>query len=133
MLSHLLEDNDEGVDKVLEIPWSLLDFIKVVIKTGCHDARVSIAKCSLHVLIELVYRLHLVKTDENHHSFFPDHLLGVLHQGKHYILDGRYNVGMRQFGDDVESCHDLKMILRLEVLLHRSDNQDQNIARLVNE
>ena len=94
MLGHLLQDNDERVYQVLEITGSHLDLIEIVIQTGGHDTGVTITQCSLHMLVEVLNSLHLVKADQDHHSFFPDHLLGVLHQCKHYILD---------------SCNDMRM------------------------
>ena len=79
VLRDLLQDDDERVDQVLEVTWSLLDLIEVVIETGCHDTGISVTQRPLHVHVELIDLLDLIKADEHHYSFFPYHLLGVLH------------------------------------------------------
>ena len=85
------------------------------------------------MLVKLIYGLNIVEANEYHHGFFPNHLLLVLHQCKHYVLHGCNNMGVAKLRDHVQRRHDFQMVLRLQVFLQRSDQQNQNVARLVNK
>ena len=85
------------------------------------------------MLVKLIYGLNVVKANEYHHGFFPNHLLLVLHQCKHYVLHGRDDMSMAKLGYHIQRCHDLQMVLRLQVFLQRGDQKNQNVARLVNK
>lgn len=113
MLRHLLQDNDEGVYKVLECAGSFFDLILIVVKRGCHHRRVTIAQRSFHVCIKCFNWLNNIKADENHHGLFPNHLLLMLHKSEDHILHRSYNARMAKFGDNVERCHNFEMIFRL--------------------
>ena len=101
MLRDLLEDDNERVDQVLEVARSLLDLVEVIVERGGHDTRVTVAECALHMRVECLNWLNVVKADKHHDGFLPDHLLRVLHQSKHYVLNGGNNASMAQLGDDV--------------------------------
>ena len=73
------------------------------------------------MLVKLIYGLNFVEADEYHHSFFPNHLLLVLHQCKHYVLHGCDYMGVAKFSDHVQRRHDLQMVLRLQVFLQCCD------------
>ena len=133
MICHLLQDNHERGDKILEVVRSLLYLIEVVVQRCSHDRRVAIAQSPLHVSVEALYLLLLVEADEDHDGLFPNHLLLMLHEGEHYILNGSNHAHMGQLADDVKSSHHFKMVLGLQIFLHCGDEKDEDVTTLVNE
>ena len=53
------------------------------------------------MLVKLINGLNIVEADQHHHGFFPNHLLLVLHQSKHYVLHSCNDVSVAEFGNHV--------------------------------
>ena len=77
--------------------------------------------------------LRFVEADEDHDRLFPNHFLLVLHQGEHYILDSSDDALVGQLRYHVQGCHHLQVVFRLQIFLNSRDQQNEDIAVLVDE
>ena len=111
MLCDLLQNDDKRVDQVLEVTRSLLDLNEVVVEGCCHDRWITVTESSLHMSVKLINLLDIIEANKDHHSLFPNHLLLVLHECEHNILNSCNDTRVAQLGDNVESGHHLEMVL----------------------
>ena len=68
------------VHEIFVSGWILFNLLLKIVQCACHHTGVLIAERLFHLLVHLIKRHNMIKLDQNHDSFFPNHLVLVIEQ-----------------------------------------------------
>jgi hypothetical protein len=98
VVDNLFQNYHEMINQIFISSWIDLDLVLEIVKGASHNTWVLVTEGFFHFLIHLLNRGNLMEFEQNHYSFFPNHLMLMVQQPHNLLIDGHNYMFIAQFG-----------------------------------